>query len=206
MTKKPFAIMVMGRTASGKTTTSKYLSQALGIEHISFSEHKRLATNNNYTISDCFRQDLRDTGYNSAMEYAKLCLLKKQSVILDASFYQRSRRIWVYEQISSLCNLLVRIYCLTSDIIETRSRISERKGLESLAEFQASDFSAFEFIHNNFEEPSRNEYNDTNLNIAEFEVDTFQGIVKKKGDLSEIRFPAINSINSSLNLYLSTNS
>lgn len=173
MPHEPYTIMMIGRTAAGKTTTAAFLAEALQIEHILCAKFKRLAVGGQYTPRDSLREDLRDIGYKKGIEYAQQQLMSGSSVILDASFHKAKRRRWVYLALSGTCSLLVQIYCVTSDIEETRRRILLRRGSEGSARHHASDFSIFEFIDKTFEEPTDGEWDEFSGGVYGFKIDTF---------------------------------
>lgn len=194
---------MIGRTAAGKTTTAKFLSDVLDIEHILFSKYKRIVLNDNYSPIDSLREDLRDIGYKSGINYAHERLKVGKSVILDASFHKAERRLWAYSGLSGNCDLLIRLYCRTSDIDETRRRIELRRGLENQAQHHASEFSVFEFINKTFDEPTDDEIIGYNIPVFTFEIDTFKlKIVKLPTRIIQDSYPICKIIAEHLDEYL----
>lgn len=90
---KRVAILVMGRTASGKTTTAKRLAKVLDYEYIPCAYYKRLVKAE-YSKSDSLNENLRDAGLKLAVN-AAIETIKRKSIVLDSSFGIKERRKYV---------------------------------------------------------------------------------------------------------------
>jgi len=168
-----YVIMMMGRPASGKTTVAAHLASALNAEHILLAQYKRLAVNDQYTPRDSLREDLRDISCDMGIRRALELLSQGRPAILDASFHKLPRRQRVYRALCGVCPLLIQVYCLTSNVEETRRRIARRKGMEKDARHHASDFTIFELLDKNFDEPVEAVNHYFSGDFFAFQVDTF---------------------------------
>lgn len=169
---KRVAILVMGRTASGKTTTAKRLAEVLDYRYIPCAYYKRLIKTE-YGRGDSLDDNLRNEGLKLAVN-AAIEALKSKNVILDSSFGSNERRRYVIDQIGKYVDSIYLIYCKSTNIDETRNRIEARKGREDEdIEFHASDFKVFEHINQTFEEPTLNELKQVKGSKYIFYVDTF---------------------------------
>ena len=179
----PYAIIMVGRTAAGKTNLAKYLADKLNAEHILFAKYKRITEN--YIPADSLREDLRDIGYKVGIQKSLEALTLGKPVILDASFHKLKRRIWAYRALSGNCKLMIQIYCQTSDIFETWVRINSRKVKDNHAEYHASDFAIFEYINQNFDEPTSQELQAFSGERIQLVLDTFSREIVRFPSLSE---------------------
>lgn len=175
----PVVILVMGRTAAGKTTTAEALALALGFEYISVASLKR-AVVSEYHSSDSLRDDLRDAGLTLAIDKAERLLGSGVSIILDASFGSKRRRGLAVKRLGKLASAFFYVYCVTTDLASTRSRMDARRGLENLAvRHHASDWSVFEHVNATFEEPASSEFGALGPTSCIMTVDTFNHIVRQ---------------------------
>lgn len=170
--KDKIVILVMGRTASGKTTTAKHLADILDYEYIPCAYYKRLVKAE-YKKTDSLNDELRDEGLKLAVN-AAVEAIKHKSVVLDSSFGSSERRKYVINCMAKYADAIYVIYCKSTNIEETRNRIESRKGREDEdLQFHASDFKVFEHIDQTFEEPSLAELENVKGNKYIFYVDTF---------------------------------
>jgi len=154
---EPFIVLILGRTASGKTTTAMNLARKTSAEHIQCAFYKRILKPD-YGKSDSLRDDLREQATSMYIGAAVDLLFRDKSVILDSSFGLKKRRSIVLNKLVSLTDNVFLVYCITSSVEKTRLRIEERKGKEKEdIRFHASDFSVYEHIDSTFEEPEIDE-------------------------------------------------
>ena len=92
----------LGRTVSGKTTISKYLSAELNLTYISEAKLKRniIERRRTYNAKDSLNEELRDKAYKTAISICEKCLQNGSNLIIDASFHKKYRRQWLYNLIS----------------------------------------------------------------------------------------------------------
>jgi cytidylate kinase len=179
------AIMIIGRTASGKTSVAYCLSQRLSINYIPVAYYKRLAKPD-YQKKDSLNEHLRDLGYKLAIDQAVEFAKQKKSVILDSSFAIKKRRKWMIESLSPYVDEFYMVYCLSSDLIETKKRIQLRKGMEQISiQHHASSFEIFEHINSIFEEPEIDELYGSNYSKSLIKVDTFNKCVYQEKNYTD---------------------
>ena len=171
---KPFAIIVMGRTASGKTTTAYCIAKKLKAEHIPFAYYKRLVKPN-YTKEDSLNENLRDLGFNLAIKKSIEILQNNKSVIIDSSLGKKQRRKIVIDSLAPYVDAFYIVYCLSSNLDETKQRLSARKGREHESiQYHASDYDVFTHIDKTFEEPKFAELDVIKGSKYLFLIDTFK--------------------------------
>lgn len=169
---KRVVILVMGRTASGKTTTAKKLAKVLDYEYIPCAYYKRLVKSE-YSKSDSLSENLRDAGLKLAVN-AAIETIKRKSIVLDSSFGIKERRKYVIKNLAKYADSIFLVYCKSTNIDETRNRIESRKGREEEdIQFHASDYKIFEHINQTFEEPDVEELNIVSGCKYIFYIDTF---------------------------------
>lgn len=169
---KRVAILVMGRTASGKTTTAKRLAKVLDYEYIPCAYYKRLVKAE-YSKSDSLNENLRDAGLKLAVN-AAIETIKRKSIVLDSSFGIKERRKYVIENLAKYVDSIFFVYCKSTNIDETRNRIESRKGREEEdIQFHASDYKVFEHINQTFEEPDAEELDIVSGCKYIYYIDTF---------------------------------
>lgn len=169
---KRVALLVLGRTASGKTTIAKRLAEVLDYEYISCAYYKRLLKPG-YDKNDSLNESLRDAGLELAVN-AAIETVKTKSVVLDSSFGIKERRKYVIEHLSKYVDSVFLVYCQSTNINETRKRIESRKGREEEdVQFHASDYKVFEHINRTFEEPSIKELELVSGSKYIYYIDTF---------------------------------
>jgi predicted kinase len=144
-------VMMMGRTAAGKTTLARFLSKRLGARHVSEAALKR-ALILDYQVADSLDEALRDLGYAAAAAVARQCLLRSESVIVDAAYHRRQRRQELFDATALPLRQLVAIYCACSEIDETRRRIEARQLATPSPFTQANSFDVYRHINGTFEE------------------------------------------------------
>lgn len=183
---KRVAILVMGRTASGKTTTAKRLSEILDYQYIPCAYYKRLLKAE-YQKKDSLNDELRDEGTRLAVN-AAIESLKKKSVVLDSSFGTKRRRKYVIEHLAKHVDSIFIVYCKSTNIVETKNRIELRKGKEDEdIQYHASDFKIYEHIDQTFEEPDSCELESVRGSKYIYYIDTFNNeIVKPKHDCDNL--------------------
>jgi gluconate kinase len=177
MTKKTVFVL-MGRTAAGKTTSARNIAEHLGYEYISCALYKRKAKSNcvaAYDKADSLNDKYRDEGLVLAMNATIESLDSKDGIVIDSSFGSKKRRNYLIERLSKHVEDLFYVYCLTSDIEKTKSRIESRKGREHIdIKYHASDFNVFKHIDESFEEPDGAELDCITGNKNIFYIDTFK--------------------------------
>jgi predicted kinase len=164
----------LGRTASGKTTVSKFLSTRLQLVYISEAKLKRdiVEQNTKYNAYDSLSEDLRDQGYKAAIEVGRRCLEHGFSIMIDASFHRKHRRRWLYEVVAAFsCNLVV-IYTICSNLHKTRDRILKRDREEKNEFNQADSFSVYKHVDATFEEPQIQEFSGANFALYYVNTDS----------------------------------
>lgn len=173
------AIVVIGRTASGKTTTAKKIAEVLDYKYIACGYYKRLLKAP-YDKNDSMNDDLRDRGLELALNESIECLEKNHSIVLDSSFGVKARRRRLIERlVTSPVDNILFVYCLSANIEETKNRIERRKGKEHIdIQYHASDYKIFEHINKTFEEPDISELACVKGSKFIFYVDTFSHDVK----------------------------
>ncbi len=182
---KKIVLLVMGRTASGKTTIAERLSSRLSFKYIPCAYFKRLVKAD-YSASDSLDDNLRDQGLKLAVNEG-ISDLRKSGIVFDSSFGSKIRREYVINSFSDRADSFYYIYCISSDIKETQNRISARKGHEQEdIQYHASDFKVYEHINSTFEEPDINElsgYKNSNI----ITIDTFSKEIKiLKDDIDDL--------------------
>lgn len=123
-----YLICSIGHTAAGKTTTLKRLSKKLGIPLISEGQIKRSFVGESFSVTDSMNEQLRDKGYKEAIVQAFNLLKSCSAVVLDASFHQLFRRLWIYDELKK-CEYeigVIWIYCYCDNINKVKERIEER--------------------------------------------------------------------------------
>jgi len=190
---KPIAIIVMGRTASGKTTTAYCISKKLNADYISFALYKRLIKPN-YKKEDSLNENLRDLGFNLAIKKAIETLKNNKSVILDASFGRKQRREAVIDSLAPYVDAFYIVYCLNSNLETTKKRLLARKGREHESiQHHASDYEVFVHIDKTFEEPKFEELDIIKGNKYLFLIDTFtKEVINNIDDCSDLQTKKIN--------------
>lgn len=169
---KRVAILVMGRTASGKTTTAKKLAKVLNYEYMPCAYYKRLVKAE-YSKTDSLNENIRDAGLKLAVN-AAVEIIKRKSIVLDSSFGIKERRKYVIENLAKYADSIFLVYCKSTNINETRNRIEARKGREEEdIQFHASDYKVFEHINQTFEEPDIEELDIVSGSKYIYYIDTF---------------------------------
>ena len=169
----------LGRTASGKTTLSKYLSRKAGLLYISESRLKRAIVTQKkpYNANDSMNEELRNIGYKIAIEKCHDYLEHGSNPIIDASFHKRFRRQWLYEVITNYnCNLII-LYTDCKNIKKIENRIRQRVSQKKNENNQADSLSVYHHIDQYFDEPIKSEL--TSLNAAIFFIDTDINIIQR---------------------------
>ena len=168
------AIIVMGRTASGKTTTAKRLAEMINFKYVSCAYYKRLIKNN-YDKNDSLNDKLRDEGLKLALDDTIEAIKEGKNIIIDSSFGLLKRRQYAVDYLDKYVNSIFFVYCKTTNIVETKNRIECRKGKETEdIQFHASDFNIYEHINYTFEEPSISELENIEGSKYIFYIDTFK--------------------------------
>jgi len=162
-------VCTLGRTATGKTTISKYLASSLGVSYISEGEIKRALVHQNkeYDVNDCLDEALRDIAYEEAVRKAKSILCSSDCVIIDASFHKFKRRQLVYDLAHSIGGYVVFLYTICRDISIIQKRIMNRKTQDKTYETHADSFRVYEYINATFDEPTYDEIRSNAATVIE---------------------------------------
>jgi predicted kinase len=162
----------LGRTASGKTTIAKYISENIKFIYISEGKIKReiMLERKEYSTNDSLNEELRNQGYKKAIGLCKQHIKNGNNVIIDASFHKLFRRKWLYSIIQECRKNLFMIYLRCDNLEKVKSRIRARKSLLKHADTQADSMSIYYHIDQTFDEPTSTELKDTSIVL--FKIDT----------------------------------
>ena len=150
-----YIICSIGHTAAGKTTTLRKIADKCGIDFISEGLIKRNLVGESFDVHNSMDEDLRSSGYKKAIGMAFDLLEKKDAVILDASFHQRFRRLWVYDEIinRNLDCVVIWVYCYCDRIEEVAKRINLRANAKKItADIQARTMEVYYYTIKTFSE------------------------------------------------------
>ena len=173
--KNPHSIIMIGRTAAGKTTLAKELSTQLNMKYLSSSMAKE-TLKKGFAIEECFDENLRDQAYQKAVSRAVTCLADGTPFIIDASFHRQKRRVSLYKQIREMTSGLIIVYCYCNDIKKVELRIKDRKRSPHLVHNRACSMDTYHHIDKNFEELNGGEF-PKDFSATIIQVDTDQNIV-----------------------------
>jgi predicted kinase len=150
--KTKIALITAGHTAAGKTTLGRAISEKFNIQYVSEGEIKRGLVEN-YTAKNSLDEKLRDKGYAMASQKAIEHLLESDTVLVDASFHKRIRRVAIESEIRKQIDnvVVVWLYCDCSDYSKVEKRISRRAELPKSADTQADSIAIYSHILNNFD-------------------------------------------------------
>jgi len=135
---RPKLIIMFGLSASGKSSVSQQLTDAMGIIRIRSDVERRRLFNKPLTgvaLSEINKNKLNMGVYSeqaSLQTYAKLAEIAKKvieagySVLIDAAFLQHKQRE-VFQQLASRLDISYIILAVTAPVEVLRQRISERK-------------------------------------------------------------------------------
>ncbi len=118
---------------------------------------------------------MRNIGYKKAIKECDFYLRKDRSLIIDASFHLRSRRIWLYKLLQK-DTLLIILYTICRDLSETEDRIQKRVALKQDAFTQANSLKVYFHINKTFDEPRDSEFKD-NL-VLLIRINTLDNIIE----------------------------
>jgi len=151
--------ITVGHTAAGKSTFAQAVAEKCGIIYISAGDIKRSSVEN-YSARNSLDSFLLDKGYTGATIKAIEVLGKQDSVLVDATFFQKERRISIEYEIRKIFKktIIVWLYCNCSNYEKVVKRIKKRFEMSENEGEQADDVTVYNYILNNFD----------NLNIDQF--------------------------------------
>jgi predicted kinase len=164
-------VMMMGRTAAGKTTLSKFLTEELGTTFISTSQIRDEMIGS-FATKECLDEKLRSTVYDEAIHRCSNSINFNQSSIIDAAFHRTERRLTLYENIFKKLNTITIIYCTCSNIEKIKQRLNQRASASNIVDNRAFSFDVYSHISNNFEELTKSEFEEYKLKANVIYVDT----------------------------------
>jgi predicted kinase len=179
----PFIILMIGRTASGKTTISKMLSESLDAFHLKVAQYKRVVKPD-YCAKDSLSESIRDKGYLLAIHSAKDLIDSNNSLVIDSSFSLKSRRKLIWDNLLPVTESMVVINFLDIGSEATQRRLQEREGREHEdIQFHASSFKVYEHINGHFEQFSPQEVG-TQKSVNVIDVNTYRKtlMIRKRND------------------------
>lgn len=149
---KKIVFVMVGHTAAGKTTFARSFCEKNLVAYISEGEIKRGYVSN-YSSKNSLDEDLRDKGYSEAIKRAIDILATTDSVLVDASFHKKKRRINLTTEISKYYSdvVFVWIYCICPNYDEVVKRIELRALTPKTADNQADDIAIYSHILNSFD-------------------------------------------------------
>ena len=157
-----YIIISIGHTAAGKTTLLRRLSTVFNLSFISEGALKRSLVEK-YENSCSVDEDLRSNGYKLALQKAMTILKSENTVILDASFHKKFRRMWVYEYLnqfnlySNAHILWIYCYCSNRDVVKSRIHLREISKIKN-ADNQADKMFIYDYIIKEFDPVSINDF------------------------------------------------
>ena len=145
--------VMVGHTAAGKTTFARSFCEKNSVDYISEGEIKRSFVNN-YTSKNSLDEDLRDKGYAEAIKRAIELLEIKESILIDASFHKKKRRINLTTEIGKHYPnaIFVWVYCACPNFDKVVKRIEQRAASPKTADNQADDIAIYSHILNSFDD------------------------------------------------------
>lgn len=175
-----YIICSIGHTAAGKTTTLKKISNKMNIPLISEGAIKRNLVGESFNINNSMDENLRSKGYKLAITQAFDILLYNNSVILDASFHQLFRRLWIYDEIAKrkLDDItVIWVYCFCNDIDKVKDRIDMRAQAKTVtADIQARSMKVYQYTMDSF----------NSVNITDFPLNINSTIIYNDTCLNKI--------------------
>lgn len=169
----------IGHTAAGKTTTLRALSQKMNVSYISEGAIKRNLVGESFDVNNSMDEELRSRGYKIAISKAFDILKEQDCVILDASFHQLFRRMWVYDEAANFQDKIgiIWIYCYCDNIIKVSDRIKKRANEKVVnADIQARSMEVFYYTMRTFD----------NVKIKDFPKTIATAIIFNNTDMSRI--------------------
>lgn len=156
---RKIVFVMVGHTAAGKTTFARSFCEKYFVDYISEGEIKRSFVSN-YTSKNSLDEELRDRGYAEAIKRAVVLLAIKDSVLIDASFHKKKRRINLTTEIGKHYPkaIFVWVYCICPSYDKVVKRIEQRDSSPKTADNQADDIAIYSHILNSFDDVSLDQF------------------------------------------------
>lgn len=169
----------IGHTAAGKTTTLRKLAKKLNCIFISEGAIKRGLIGDSFNVNNSMDEDLRSRGYRIAIQQAFNELKNNTCVIIDASFHQLFRRLWVYDEVrkfdGDVC--VIWVYCYCDNIDKVSERITQRANEKVVhADIQARSMEVYHYTMSTFDK----------VDIVDFPSYIASAIIYNNTNVSEI--------------------
>lgn len=183
---KKYVICSIGLTAAGKTTLLKKVAHMCNIFFISEATIKRNMVQGEYNISNSMDEELRSQGYKAAIELAfdYLSIAGNNVVIIDASFHQLFRRLWIYDEIikRKITDVsVVWLYCKCDNESIIKRRINQRY-IDPIktADNQANTYDVYKYTLKTFDEVDIRDFKyKIPTYLVEFHTDSWRKLVVK---------------------------
>jgi len=158
-----FVFITVGHTAAGKSTLAQALCKKLDIVYISAGDIKRSFVKN-YSAKNSLDPLLLDKGYTGATMKSIEALKEHESVLIDATFFQKHRRVAIESEIRKNYEktIIIWLYCDCPNYEKVVNRIKKRSEMPENVGNQADNVEVYNHILNNFDI----------LNIENFSKDT----------------------------------
>jgi adenylate kinase family enzyme len=170
-------LITVGHTAAGKSTFAQALSEKCDIKYISAGDIKRNFAEN-YSAKNSLDSHLLDKGYIGATIKAIELLNEQDSVLVDATFFQKNRRVTIESEIRKIFkkSIIVWLYCDCSDYEKVVNRIKKRSAMPENAGNLADDVTVYNYILNNFDTLNIDHFSEYTIIIS---IDTDKNELKK---------------------------
>ncbi len=176
--KTPFAVLMYGYPATGKTTMSRALQEYCA----QFSRTALLSTFNlreELGLVDLYSKEEREAIYDQMIERVNTVMKwKKTNVILDGNFNKFSSRKRIYDLAQAHGYQLFVVHCDVAAREEIKSRLEKRKLLPKSLEHAAATMELYEMIKNTADDLIQDLIDIPLMNVVK--VDTHEGIVELK--------------------------
>ena len=172
-----FVFITVGHTAAGKSTLAQALCKKLNIFYISAGDIKRIFVKN-YSAKNSLDPLLLDKGYTGATIKSIEVLKEHESVLIDATFFQKHRRVAIESEIRKIYKntIIIWLYCDCSDYEKVVNRIKKRSEMPENIGNQADNVEVYNHILNNFDILDIEKFSKDTIIIS---IDTHQNKIKK---------------------------
>ncbi|GEM_PF-238886 len=172
----PFAVLMYGYPATGKTTMSRALQEYCA----QFSRTALLSTFNlreELGLVDLYSTEEREAVYDQMIERVNTVMKwKKTNVILDGNFNKFSSRKRIYDLAQAHGYQLFVVHCDVAAQDEIKRRLEIRKSLPKSLEHAAATVDLYELIKNTADDLSQDMVDVSSMSVVK--VDTHKGKVE----------------------------
>ncbi len=172
----PFAVLMYGYPATGKTTMSRALQEYC----TQFSRTALLSTFNlreELGLVDLYSKEEREAIYDQMIERVNTVMkFRKTNVILDGNFNKFSSRKRIYDLAQAYGYQLFLVHCDVAAQEEIKRRLEKRKSLPKSLEHAAATFDLYEMIKNTADDLSLDMIDVPSMSVVK--VDTHEDRVE----------------------------